>query len=491
MNYLVVSPFPDPIMGNPCRYDLQTGSNVLAAVYQDGTPAASVNSITVTLGPDGRLVALSTTVNLMGTAGSTSYENVYVRDMERGSNFLISRKVLGTDPAGAATGHSTTPVFSPDGRWLLFLSYASDLAGQSGVTPPAFYVADLGTNTAAADYLTTNAIRFVGRCDAVSYTDSGLAFGRFPSAVFSANSRYVLAGPAGNSWQRTDLYDTNATVTWTWPSAMRTNTCGALTGDGRYAVAALSNATPGGLMVADLQQGTFESVSFPGPAVPHDIRGLATSADGSYIVFSDTYPTNRRQLVIYDRLQKAMLVLSTNQAGVGANGISSDPVLGLDGRTVVFQSFGSDLVDGSYGDYRNVFLLQLGSGDTDHDGMDDDWEMQWFGTLARDGTGDFDGDGVSDLAEFLAGTDPTSADPSQANAFLRVFTVQPAAGGPATLYWAGAPGRFYRAQYKDAVTDVSWTTLSGTPIVNGSTAWLTDPNPATNAHRFYRVTVGP
>ena len=195
--------------------------------------------------------------------------------------------------------------------------------------------------------------------------------------------------------------------------------------------------------------------------------------------------------MIYDRLQKAMLVLSTNQAGVGANGISSDPVLGLDGRTVVFQSFGSDLADGSYSDYRNIFLIQLGSGDTDHDGMDDDWEMQWFGTLARDGTGDFDGDGVSDLAEFLAGTDPTSADPSQANAFLRVFTVQPAAGGPATLYWAGAPGRFYRAQYKDAVTDVSWTTLSGTPIVNGSTAWLTDPNPATNAHRFYRVTVGP
>src|SRR5205823_4864053 len=32
----------------------------------------------------------------------------------------------------------------------------------------------------------------------------------------------------------------------------------------------------------------------------------------------------------------------------------------------------------------------------------------YFGTLARDGTGDFDGDGLSDLAEYLAGTDPTN-----------------------------------------------------------------------------------
>src|SRR5207248_8334157 len=35
---------------------------------------------------------------------------------------------------------------------------------------------------------------------------------------------------------------------------------------------------------------------------------------------------------------------------------------------------------------------QSGFVDTDGDGMDDNWELANFGTLARDGRGDFDGD---------------------------------------------------------------------------------------------------
>ncbi len=52
--------------------------------------------------------------------------------------------------------------------------------------------------------------------------------------------------------------------------------------------------------------------------------------------------------------------------------------------------------------------------DTDGDGMDDAWELEHFGTLDRDGSGDFDGDGVSDLQEYLDGTDPTMGTGPQA-----------------------------------------------------------------------------
>ena len=42
--------------------------------------------------------------------------------------------------------------------------------------------------------------------------------------------------------------------------------------------------------------------------------------------------------------------------------------------------------------------------------MADDWEITHFGSLERDGTEDFDGDGITDLNEFLYGTDPTQSD---------------------------------------------------------------------------------
>ncbi|GAA5481477.1 hypothetical protein [Haloferula sargassicola] len=52
--------------------------------------------------------------------------------------------------------------------------------------------------------------------------------------------------------------------------------------------------------------------------------------------------------------------------------------------------------------------------DTDGDGMTDTWEVQYFGDLSHDGTADADAnggpDGLTDYDEFLEGTDPTDSD---------------------------------------------------------------------------------
>ncbi len=51
-------------------------------------------------------------------------------------------------------------------------------------------------------------------------------------------------------------------------------------------------------------------------------------------------------------------------------------------------------------------------GDSDGDGMSDGWERLWFGGLGEPANGDYDLDGASNLAEYLAGTNPTDGPPT-------------------------------------------------------------------------------
>jgi PKD repeat protein len=48
--------------------------------------------------------------------------------------------------------------------------------------------------------------------------------------------------------------------------------------------------------------------------------------------------------------------------------------------------------------------------DEDTDNMPDSWEIDYFLDTMRDGTGDFDDDGLNDFDEYLYGTDPTDKD---------------------------------------------------------------------------------
>jgi len=64
--------------------------------------------------------------------------------------------------------------------------------------------------------------------------------------------------------------------------------------------------------------------------------------------------------------------------------------------------------DGTLKDNQHVLLTICTASDSDCDQMDDAWEMANFNTLDRDGSGDLDQDGISDLNEYLNHTDPTA-----------------------------------------------------------------------------------
>ncbi len=106
------------------------------------------------------------------------------------------------------------------------------------------------------------------------------------------------------------------------------------------------------------------------------------------------------------------------------------------------------------------------------------------GTIVVDPAADDDGDGESNAAEDLAGTDLFSA-----NSVLRVVSAtRETPGGAVTVTWASVPSRSYVVQ---AATDLTqgFTDLSGIlPASAGATTSYTDAGTA-GGKKFYRVRV--
>jgi hypothetical protein len=165
------------------------------------------------------------------------------------------------------------------------------------------------------------------------------------------------------------------------------------------------------------------------------------------------------------------------------------PVINADATAVAFTTAASDLLGGDFNDRLDVFTVGLppvNASDSDQDGLPDDWERQHFGDLSRDGTADADGDGMSDAAEYIAGTDPARAD----SALRLTVSVGVSPGNGAVLRWPTAAFRAYQAQYKESLSEPAWHDLAGQPA-SGGAGWLTiaDSVAATGAQRYYRVLV--
>jgi hypothetical protein len=100
--------------------------------------------------------------------------------------------------------------------------------------------------------------------------------------------------------------------------------------------------------------------------------------------------------------------------------------------------------------------------DTDHDGIPDAWMTQYFGhATAQAGdlsrpTDDFDGDGMSNLAEYIAGTDPTNS--------LSYFKIESIAKtGAAIMTFQAVSNKTYSVLYTDALGVGAWSKLGDVP----------------------------
>jgi len=113
------------------------------------------------------------------------------------------------------------------------------------------------------------------------------------------------------------------------------------------------------------------------------------------------------------------------------------------------------------------------------------WELENFGTTNINPNADPDGDGFSNLQEYLAGTNPT--DP---NSRLRITALSAkATGNAATLTWTSVPSRLYYVEERTNLTSGAWATNATLGVVSPDSGPTTTRNvtDAPLSNRFFRV----
>lgn len=126
------------------------------------------------------------------------------------------------------------------------------------------------------------------------------------------------------------------------------------------------------------------------------------------------------------------------------------------------------------------------SPDSDSDGIPDAWELRQAANLTTlTAKGDQDGDGFSDVQEYLADTDPIESSDN-----LRITSFSPKPDRTSvTLTWTTKPTRFYEVQRSPSLgAGSSWSDLTADALSpdGGASTTKTFSDDAA-AQRFYRV----
>ena len=452
--------------------DLLTGATTLASAVDNGTTSTTGNKPAgnPVISADGRYVAFESAATDLVSGPSGSGSNVFLRDLQANRTYWVSSSLL--SPGSSSANHSMAPKISADGLTVAFL----------GGSPDVFIYSARNQSLTQA---TTGA-----RASAASLSANG------ERAAFLALSS---SGPYGAYW-RDNVAGTNQLIL----GGSNTNSFADVTisADGRRVAFASNKAvddTDGlnDVFVFDISTGVLSRVSTPpgggnangvsdSPAFSGDGRFLAFRSFASNLVADDT---NQSSDIYVRDLDTGGLVLisrrpDNQQAG---NGGSGRPVLSGDGHTVVFRSNADDLTAGDFNFVSDVFFATVPgvpAYDSDGDGLPDALELQLFGSLAESGTGDFDGDGVSNYDEFVAGTDLKDA-----KSYLHLEVVNTAQSG-VLLRWQTVTGISYQVRQRSAIGDGPWSALSLTVAGDGSVAEVR-PTISAQGAAFYQLVVLP
>jgi len=326
-----------------------TGQTTRVSVTSDGGPANG-DSSSPAISADGRYLAFASEATDLVSDDTNGFDDVYLHDRLTGETTRVSLSSAGTE----GNSWSRFPAISANGRYVAFLSQASDLVSDDSNNYDDVYLHD----------------RVTGQTERVSLSSGGSGGNGGPA---------MLSGPS-------------------------------ISADGRYVAfhSEASNLVAGDnnscedIFVHDQLTGETERVSLSSDGVEGDSWSTSPSisADGRYVAFiswasnlvsGDSNDTD--DVYLHNRGTGETERVSLSSDGVEGDSWSTSPSISADGRYVAFASRASNLVSEDNNGNEDIFVRHQSTGQTERISLSSD---------GTEGNGDSDAPSISADGRYVA-----------------------------------------------------------------------------------------
>ena len=352
--------------------DRQTGQTVRVSVASDGTEA-DASSGAPCISADGRYVTFYSHASNLVAGDSNGQEDAFVHDVQTGQTEIVSVNSDGVQGVGGSTYESS---ISADGRYVAFWSACQNLVPDKTTSEYDVFLHDRQTGQTervsvssdgeeANDQSQLDPSRPVISADGRYVAFISSASNLVPGDTNSSDDIFVRDRQAGTTYRVSVATDsTQANGSSSWPS---------ISDDGRF-VAFWSGASTlvaddtngaGDVFVHDMQTGEIERVSLATdggqadggsylPCISGDGRFVAFHSDAANLVPGDT----NGQADVFIRDLEAGVTVRVSVAGDGSEGNAScySAYVGGDGRFVAFRSAATNLVADDTNGVNDIFV---------------------------------------------------------------------------------------------------------------------------------------